>query len=84
MPCPEATWVTATANLVADSVYPYVSGTLDQITRITGIDMTGSGISATVQFRLARTDSTSGDILAVFVDAHVERDTVGSRTEFVK
>ena len=44
----------------------------------------GIGYLSTVQFRLARTDSTSGDILAVFVDAHVERDTVGSRTEFVK
>ena len=46
--------------------------------------MTDAGISATVQFRLARTDAVAGDIEATFVDAHIERDMIGSRTEFTK
>ena len=66
------------------NAFTYVSGTLNQITRLATIDMTGAGISSTVQFRLARTDSETGDILATFVDAHVERDTHGSRQEYVK
>jgi len=48
------------------------------------IDMTDAGISATIQFRLARTDSISGDIYVDFFDYHYEIDSRGSRTEFVK
>jgi hypothetical protein len=46
--------------------------------------MTGASLSATVEFRLARTDNTTQDIEATFVDAHVAADTAGSRQEFVK
>lgn len=77
-------WTRVTANSTDDSVFTYVSGTLNQITELATIDMTGAGISATVQFRLARTDVTATDIEAVFVDAHVLRDTGGSRTEYTK
>ena len=77
-------WTTATANSVSNSVFTYVSGTLMQITELVNVDMTGAGISATVQFRLARTDVTTGNILATFVDAHVEKDMDGSRQPFVK
>lgn len=77
-------WTTATALSSADSVFPYVSGTLNQITRLATVDLTGAGISATVQFRVARTDGTAGDINAVFIDAHIQRDMVGSREEYVK
>jgi len=85
-----ATKATTWTTVVVDtddggaSVFTYVSGTLNQITKLATIDMTGASISATVQFRLARTDSETGNILGTFVDAHVERDTHGSRTEFVK
>lgn len=78
-------WTSLTANSVDDSVFTYPgSGAFNQITHLASIDLTDSGISATVQFRLARTDSTSDDIDAVFVDAHVEYDMLGSRTEFTK
>jgi len=77
-------WTTAPSNSVDNSKFNYVSGTLNQITELATVDMTDAGISATVQFRFARTDSTSGDISAVFVDAHIERDTIGSRQEYVK
>ena len=79
-------WTTVVVNTddVGANAFTYVSGTLNQITRLATIDMTGAGISSTVQFRMARTDSETGDILATFVDAHVERDTHGSRQEYVK
>ena len=77
-------WTTIDTNSVDNSVFTYVSGTLNQITEVGSIDMTGAGISATVQFRLTRFDATAGDILATFVDAHVERDMIGSRQEYVK
>lgn len=64
--------------------FTYTSGTLNQITELCGIDMSGAGISATVEFRLARTDSNAGDIEATFVDAHYVMDTDGSRDEYVK
>jgi len=62
----------------------YVSGTFNQITKLINVDMTGMGISSTAQFQLARTDSETGDIIGTFVDAHVEMDTDGSRSEFSK
>ncbi len=78
------TWTTVVVGSNANNVFTYTSGTLNQITNIVDVDMTDAGISSTVQFRLARTDSTTGDINAVFVDAHVERDMVGSRQPFTK
>jgi len=80
----ETSWATVVRNSSDDSAFTYVSGTLNQITKLCEIDMTGLGISSTIQFRLARTDSETGDILGTFVDAHVERDTHGSRQEYVK
>jgi len=77
-------WTEVVSNSDDNSVFPYVSGTFNQITELASVDMTGAGISATVQFRFTRSDSTSGDILATFVDAHVERDMIGSREQYVK
>lgn len=78
-------WTTVTANSVDDSVWAYTSGTLNQITKLCTVDLSDVSISGTVQFRLARTDSTAGDIEAAFVDAHYNTDqSRGSREEFVK
>ncbi len=77
-------WTNFSANSTDDSVFPYVSGTFNQITELVQVDMTGASISATLEFRLARTDTTSGDIEATFVDSHYEIDTFGSRAEYVK
>lgn len=77
-------WTTVTANSDDNSKFTYTSGTLNQITEIAIIDCTGTGISATVEFRLARTDLTTGNIEATFVDAHVARDQLGSRLEYQK
>ncbi len=79
------TWTTVVRNSTDDSAFAYTSGTLNQITKLAEIDLSSVNISSTVQFRLARTDSTTGDIEAVFVDAHVPYDQDrGSRQEYVK
>ena len=85
--------MTATSGELAndcDNVYDYVSGTLNQISRFKDssnnpfIDLSGLDISVTIQFRVTRTDSISGDIYATFFDFHYEIDALGSRDEFVK
>jgi hypothetical protein len=80
----ETSWTTVVVDTSASSLFTYSSGTLNQITELVSIDMSGHSISAVVQFRLARTDSVSGDIEATFVDVHYELDTMGSRDEYVK
>lgn len=76
-------WTTVTVDNT-NNKFPYTSGTINQITELVELDWSTSSLSATCQFRLARTDSTAGDINATFVDGHVERDNIGSRTEYVK
>lgn len=60
----------------------------NQITKLVNINLTGTVISSTVQFRLARVDvvgSGNGNIFATFIDAHVNYDQDrGSRQEYVK
>lgn len=80
----ESTWVTLTANSDTDLAFPYVSGDLCQIISFSEIDMTGYGISAIIQFRLTRTDNNSGDIEGNFFDCHFEKDTTGSRQQYIK
>lgn len=78
-------WSTALVVPVAtNSAFPYVSGTLNQITSLTPIDLTDAGLSCTVQFRLVRSDAVVGDIHATFIDAHFEKDSPGSREQYRK
>lgn len=78
-------WTTVTSDSDDDSVYTYPgSGTFNQIIELAEIDMTDEGLSATVQFRVVRTDSTNGDIFVTFIDAHIESDMLGSRSEYIK
>lgn len=78
------TWVTTVVSTQADDKFTYVSGTLNQISDLVDIDLTGIGISSVVQFQIARTDSVAGDIEVTFIDVHAEMDTLGSRAEYVK
>lgn len=81
----ETDWTTITATAGTDDVFTYPgSGTFNQITAFAPIDMTDAGISATLQYRLARTDTKTGDIEVSFLDAHIEFDMFGSKEEFVK
>jgi len=78
-------WTEVVVDASTNSAFTYVSGTLNQITQLADIDWSSSSISATIQFRLARTDDIGlDDINATFVDGHVERDNIGSRQEYVK
>jgi len=79
------TWTTAVVSSNDNNVFDYTSGTLNQITKLVDIDLSAVSLSSTVQFRLARTDSETGDINAVFVDVHVPYiQGRGSREEFIQ
>lgn len=88
------TWTTMTARANGDSVFTYPgTGDFNQITKFntatdgTGdysIDISSLGISATIQIRLTRTDSTTGDVLGTFMDFHAGYDAHGSRFEYAK
>ncbi len=79
------TWQTITAVTGTGSdVFGYTSGVLNQITYFPEIDVTGVDISSTIQWRMARTDSETGDLLAYFVDAHYAIDSDGSMDEWSK
>ena len=77
------TTVTATCN-ATNHVFPYTSGTINQILQFPAIDWSNVGISSTVQLMLARTDSITGDCYVTFCDAHVTLDAHGSNQEYVK
>ena len=78
-------WTTITATTQASNhVFTYVSGTLNQILKFPSIDWSSVAISSTVQFRMTRTDSETGLMNVTFVDGHVEIDSDGSNSEWVK
>jgi len=78
-------WTTATSSTSVNNVFTYPgTGSINQITRLVNVDLSGHSISSTIEFRLARTDSNSGNVEAVFVDAHIEYDSRGSETEYSK
>lgn len=78
-----ATWTTTTA-VTTNSAFPYTSGTLNNILPLASIDLTGASLSAVVQVQMTRTDSNTGNLHALFVDAHIEKDQIGSDEEYVK
>lgn len=82
-----ASWTTITAEAgTADDIFDFtgeVDGTYNQITRFDDIVITCS-ISDTIQFRVARTDSVTGDVLVYFFDMHGEVDAFGSELEVTK
>jgi len=89
--------VTAWTNYsIVTDVYTYVSGTINQITHNNGIvPPIGADISDIIQVRVVRdTDNSStefaavdaytGDAEVTDVDIHFEKDTLGSREEYIK
>jgi len=79
-------WTTAVVEANdTNSAFTYDGETsLLQITRLATVDMTGASISALIDWELARTDSETGDVYVKYVDPHIELDTIGSNTEYVK
>lgn len=79
------TWTGPTSvTSTVGNIFTYESGVLNQITDLGTLDTTGKGLSAIVQIRFTRSDSNAGTINITSVDAHYEKDTVGSREEFTK
>ena len=77
-------WTTITSTMNEDAdVFEYSTGTLNQLTRFPDITVT-CGISDTIQFQIARTDSFSGNMLVYFFDLHGEVDSAGSESEISK
>ena len=77
-------WTTVTAD-TDDSAFPYPgSGTINNILSIVSIDISNAGLSAVVECQMTRTDTESGAVNVNFIDAHYEKDALGSRSEFVK
>ena len=80
----ETSWTTVTAD-TDDSAFPYPgSGTINNILSIVAIDLSGAGLSSIIQCQMTRTDAETGTVKVSFVDAHYEKDALGSRLEFVK
>jgi len=69
----------------ATGINTYVSGNLHQVSSFGAIAGTGKGISSILLMKVYREDNTTtGDVLGFQFDIHYEKDTIGSRTEFVK
>lgn len=77
-------WTTLSADYTSDLVFPYTSGTLNQILTFGPVDMSAAALSDTLQFQMARTDATGGNVLVTFADFHVELDAPGSDQQFTK
>ena len=83
----ETSWTTVLVTPDAsNSLFPYNDEiSLVQITKLATVSMAGKGISAMVDWELARTDSSSvPDIYVKYCDPHYLNDTNGSDTEYVK
>jgi hypothetical protein len=78
----QTVWSTLTANSNIDSKFPYVSGTLNQVTTFPAISLTNAGLSPTIDFRLTRSDANADNIEVKFVDAHIFIVSAGSAQEF--
>lgn len=76
--------ITVSTGTAGVNAMPFVAGGIDQISNLGSISLVGAAISARVQVRIARTDAVAGDLQVDYIDGHVERDSFGSRQEFIK
>lgn len=78
-------WQDVIVSTNINNVFPYTSGTLNQICRLADINWANVEISSTIQLRMTRTDAVAGTINVTFVDGHVAYDQDrGSRQEYIK
>jgi hypothetical protein len=76
-------WTSGTAT-TDNAVFAYASGTINNILPVASIVLPSTGISQVVQIQFTRTDSELGDVDLTFADAHIEKDSFGSNTEYTK
>ena len=80
------TWTNITATAGTDDVFDFTGeadGTYNQLTRFSDITV-DCGVSDTFQYKIARTDTETGDMLVYFADFHAMVDSFGSDEEFIK
>jgi len=77
-------WTTFTISTADGNVLPYTSGTLNQICELADVDLTGAGISSTLQVQLTRSDAEAGVVNLTFLDIHTESDQLGSKLQYSK
>ena len=78
-------WNTIVADLANTAKYPYPGGTFNQISELAILDIGNAKISSRLQFKIARTDGNAGDVLATFMDGHIQFiQFLGSRQEFAQ
>lgn len=79
-------WTTITCTAGTDDIFDFTSESDDTYIQIAAFPEISveCDISDTFQFRMARTDSETGDMNVVFVDLHGEIDSFGSETEYTK
>lgn len=79
-----STWTTITMD---DDIFAYVSGNLAQKSK-SASPIDGSGITGTSAIFLGKVyrddNTTTGDVLAFEFDLHYEKDSLGSREEYIK
>lgn len=68
---------------LAANAFPYSGGIWNQISSFPDLTI-DCGISDTLQFRMARTDSEAGNMLVYFMDLHARIDGDGSNEPFIK
>lgn len=83
---PPTTWNTGSTAEGSKGLITYTSGDMMQIAEFPNISVgTGETVSAMLDVKLWRNDNdTTGDVLAKYVDCHIEVDSMGSKTEYTK
>ncbi len=79
-------WTTVTLTAGTDDVFDFTGeadGTYNQLSRFPNI-VVNCGVSDTIQFQMARTDSLSGNMYIYFMDMHAMIDSFGSDEEITK
>lgn len=78
-------WTTTTGfNIRQNAAFTYSTGSLNQITSLENIDISGAGLSAVVEFQITRSDNNGGTCLVKFLDSHYQLSLPGSRLEFTQ
>ena len=75
-------WTTLIIDTSAVNVFPYVSGSLNQITPCGEIPLDTATISSIIEIQFTRSDSEAGTISAKFADYHYKSGKVGSADEY--
>jgi len=78
-------WNSVVIDIKDTAKYTYPGGMFNQISELEILNIGNAKISSRLQFKIARTDSNAGDVLATFMDGHIQFiQFLGSRQEFAQ